>query len=442
MDKQLPNQTLQIIRSHWSTARLIESCIISLAISLTISAFGIFIGGIAYYWVISLFFIVLLLLSFLNNFWRIDERKVVNFLDLNYPALEESAGLFIKDEEDLTGLEILQKQKIGAVLNQVKVPFFPDKKIYTGVGVLCLSILAYALAFIVPSESSPTFHNTANQASTKPGIVVNIPPTVANLEIFVTPPAYTRSLARSQEELYLKVESGAVVEWKVLMNKPVKVLKFIFNNNDQMILRAAATTPNEWRLKRKITEQGFYQMEIDGVKSDLYQIEIIPDLPVRIKVNSPRQHTIVDVGQPQRTTLKVSLIDDYGISSAYIAATMASGKGEGVSFTEKKLTFDHNFNNRLQADLVKVIDFKSLGMKPGDELYFYVSATDNYNQTSRSDVYFVSIVDTTELMSLAGMSNGVNLVPEYFRSQRQIIIDTEKLLKEQSTIPDQQFKIK
>ena len=133
-------------------------------------------------------------------------------------------------------------------------------------------------------------------------------------------------------------------------------------------------------------------------------------------------------------------MDDYGISTAFIAATMASGKGEGVSFTEKRLPFNSNFSGQKTAKLREVIDLKSLGMKPGDELYFYVSATDNHNQHSRSDVYFVSIVDTTELMSLAGISNGVNLVPEYFRSQRQIIIDTEKLLKDRSTIQDQQFK--
>ena len=79
-------------------------------------------------------------------------------------------------------------------------------------------------------------------------------------------------------------------------------------------------------------------------------------------------------------------------------------------------------------------------MKPGDELYFFINAKDNHGQQSRSDVYLISIVDTSNLMSMVGMANGVNLVPEYFRSQRQIIIDTEKLLKEQETIAADDFK--
>jgi hypothetical protein len=39
-----------------------------------------------------------------------------------------------------------------------------------------------------------------------------------------------------------------------------------------------------------------------------------------------------------------------------------------------------------------------------------------------------------------GMLGGVNLVPEYFRSQRQIIIDTEKLLKEKNSLSIEEFR--
>jgi hypothetical protein len=78
-------------------------------------------------------------------------------------------------------------------------------------------------------------------------------------------------------------------------------------------------------------------------------------------------------------------------------------------------------------------------MEPGDELYFYVEATDNHQQKSRTDVYTVSIQDTAALMSMDGIVNGSNLKPEYFRSQRQIIMDTEKLLKGKDSISTVNF---
>ena len=147
------------------------------------------------------------------------------------------------------------------------------------------------------------------------------------------------------------------------------------------------------------------------------------DLPVNIKVHEPKIHTTIDFGQIPKVNLECSLTDDYGIKDAYISATLASGKGEGVSFTEKKLLFNVSLAGRKSIKLDKLIDLMALGMKPGDELYFYITAIDNSGQMSRTDVYLVSIADTAELMSMAGMANGVDLVPEYFRSQRQIIID-------------------
>jgi hypothetical protein len=181
---------------------------------------------------------------------------------------------------------------------------------------------------------------------------------------------------------------------------------------------------------------------LDGKKSDLYPIEVIPDLPAIIKILEPKPHTTIDIGQVPKVNLLVTLNDDYGISDAHISATLSSGKGEGVSFTEKKLSFNTNFSNKKSLSLTKTLDLTALGMKPGDELYFFVMAKDNHGQGSRSDVYLISIVDTTELMSMAGMANGIDLVPEYFRSQRQIIIDTEKLLKEQGAISTEEFKNK
>ncbi|MEJ7558876.1 MAG: DUF4175 family protein [Pedobacter sp.] len=440
MNKLVSNKQLQLIESRWRIARLIESCLISLAISVVIVAICIFFDKLTPYWVGPLFLVILLVLAIANNFWQIKDQRVIRFLDHTYPVLEESSGLLIKPEDELTGLEVLQKGKVGVHLEELKVPFFPNRNIYTAGWLFCFSLLVYAFLSFVPSIPAFRAETTVQMAKKEPLINDNIPKVVSSFRVVITPPAYTRSPIKSQKQLSIKVESGSVVDWRVETSQPVKNMKFIFNNSQEVVLRTTAASPNEWKLKRKITEQGFYQIEIDGVKSDLYQIEIIADLPVRIKVSSPKQHTTIDVGQPQKVTLKVSLVDDYGITNAFIAATMASGKGEGVSFTEKKVMFDFRFKNQVSADLTKVIDLRSLGMKPGDELYFYVSSTDNKDQTSRSDVYFVSIVDTTELMSLAGMSNGVNLVPEYFRSQRQIIIDTEKLLKEQSSIPDQQFK--
>ena len=140
-------------------------------------------------------------------------------------------------------------------------------------------------------------------------------------------------------------------------------------------------------------------------------------------------------------TINTTINDDYGISDAVISATVAKGSGEAVKFKEQKITFPVSFNgDQKHYDLQKQISLTALNMEPGDELYFYVQATDNHKQQSRTDVYIVSIQDTAQLLSMDGILGAANVKPEYFRSERQIILDSERLLKEKDTISLQSFK--
>ena len=78
-------------------------------------------------------------------------------------------------------------------------------------------------------------------------------------------------------------------------------------------------------------------------------------------------------------------------------------------------------------------------MGDGDELYFYITAKDNNNQQKRSDVYIARLEDSAQLMSMSGMANGLDVKPELFRSERQIIIETEQLLKDKDTLSESKF---
>ena len=55
-------------------------------------------------------------------------------------------------------------------------------------------------------------------------------------------------------------------------------------------------------------------------------------------------------------------------------------------------------------------------------------------------MYIVSLPDTAELLSLEGLVLPVNVNPEFFRSQRQIIIETEQLLREMDTLREETWK--
>jgi len=140
--------------------------------------------------------------------------------------------------------------------------------------------------------------------------------------------------------------------------------------------------------------------------------------------------------------LQVELTDDYGITGSAVFATVSSGKGEAVKFREQELHWDRGFSGGTNYLLNRVLDLPALGLKPGDELYFYCKVRDNHGQEARSDMYIIALADTAQLMSLEGMTIPTDVKPEFFRSERQIIIETEQLLKAKDTIALQAFKDK
>src|SRR6185436_1647146 len=155
----------------------------------------------------------------------------------------------------------------------------------------------------------------------------------------------------------------------------------------------------------------------------------------RISIRSPKSYTVIDYGMPLKLPLFMTVSDDYGVTDVRLVTTISSGNGEAVKFSEQETPLPANYAAHLsQYDLGKTMDLAAMGMHPGDELYFYAKATDTHRQEARSDVYIVSLPDTAELLSLEGLVLPVSVNPEFFRSQRQIIIETEQLLREMDTL--------
>ena len=231
-----------------------------------------------------------------------------------------------------------------------------------------------------------------------------------------------------------------MIIWNVETTAPVHDLRLMINSGDSVRFNAASADSLSWTASIKITSSGFYQLKKAGTETEFYRIEMVKDLSPSITISSPDPHHVIEPGRPARVYLESMITDDYGLSRTYISFTVARGKGEGVKFSETKWPLPGLREGQKSQRYQNNLALSSLGMIPGDELYYYISATDNNNQEYRTDIYIVSIPDTAELMSMEGMTLGVNLIPEYFRSQRHIILDTEKLLREKDTISAEAFK--
>ncbi|QXV66544.1 hypothetical protein INP83_05520 [Mucilaginibacter sp. 21P] len=443
MAEQAGLHKIQSLRRRWVTYQVLEAVLFAAYAAL-------YVGAITYYfispkllWGILTFPIALSLILLLRKPWQMSDKKIAAFLDKEYPELQESTQLLLIPAQQQNTLQQLASAKAAETLSNLKVSHKPfAKKLAVAFVALLVAtgfIWAMGELFYVDQILYTHDRDVAFCAPEKPEVLL---PQVKGVHITITPPAYISRTPFTWDKFNITINENASLRWDVKTNVSVKALSLIFNDVQELKLQPSADG-KEWVGSKQLSKPGFYQVKVDGKLSDLYRIIVLKDAPPVIHIKTPKTYTYIDAGEVQRVNISATVDDDHGIINAQLVATVAKGRGEGVKFTEYKIPFAEEFRGqKTKYDLAKLIDLPSLKMEPGDELYFYLQAQDTYHQQSRSDVFKVSIQDTAELLSMTGMVAGSSLKPEFFRSERQIIIDAEQLLKDKDSISAEKFNIR
>lgn len=384
------------------------------------------------WWVVAAFIIIFTVAILNSRYWQVKDDTVVRYLDQTFPSLEDSTGLLLHPPANL--LETLQQEKISAAIHQLQYPRTFYKSLWSGGMWMGIALIISLLLLYWPVQQQQTGNRKDIDTTTS-----TPPPGISRVKVRITPPAYTRRPAREQQQLHITAEDSSLLQWELHTTGAVQPPVLLLNDSIRLPLQQGKD-PHTFILQYTLRRSGFYQLLINNKPSEYYQLQMTPDLPPVIRIVSPAPYTVIEYGQAPRVNIKAHFTDDYGISDALIAATIASGSGEAVRFREQQLTFDQAFHRQMTADATKTLQLGKLGMQPGDELYFHIAVTDTRHQQTRSDVMIISLPDTAQLLSLEGLANSVNFKPEYFRSQRQIIIDAEQLLREKDTLPLNVFK--
>ena len=375
---------------------------------------------------------------------RVDALVIARHLNRVVPALEESADLLLLPEAGLSPLERLQRTRVERTLSGlIELPPLPKRTLrLAGAYAITASLLAVGLLQGRPSGLS--FGTPARNASAPSA---RRPPRVANVLVSVLPPAYTRKPGRRHTTWDLEAEQGARVTWRLRADRPVAAVFLLTVQGDT--IHGTVRGPAEYEATFAAAHTVLYQAVLrDGaavVASDFHRLTVIPDAPPTLTVVRPEPRTEIAFGAPLTVPLEVLAADDYGLADARIVATVTTGSGEGVKFRERDLDFDTRTPRRQEHGLLlrTALDLGLLGMQPGDDLYFHVAAHDNRapqaNET-RSETYFISLTDTAHVLVADWSGLGVHGAPEYLRSQRQIIIDTERLLAMQGQLATPEFR--
>jgi hypothetical protein len=369
--------------------------------------------------------------------WRrgpVGALAVARHLNRTMPALEESADLLLIPVENLCPLERLQRERVERRLDALTPgPRLPTRGMYLACGYAAMILLAtagllYAGSLVREPVRPPV---RGRPSSPLPG------PLVEDVEVRLRPPGYTGRPERTTHEWDLDIEQGARVTWRVRTDRPTDGVSLVTSDGDT--LRSRPLGSDVYEVTTVAEHSQLYQVALrDGatdVTSDYHRLTVVPDEPPTLTIVHPAARTNIAPGEPLTVPLEVVAGDDYGVAEASIVATVTAGSGEAVKFREVTLAFDARARQPDDRTVVlrRALNLAALQMGPGDELYFYVIARDHHPpqpNSGRSDTYFISLIDTAQVVvaDLSGLA--VTGLPEYLRSERQIIIDTERLIAE------------
>ncbi|NDV16544.1 tryptophan-rich sensory protein [Muricauda sp. TY007] len=385
--------------------------------------------------------------------WKVSSENAVGYIDAHVPQAGFSSGLLLSPTHELSDLSKLQKYRVATqlepVLSKLKPPHNLFRAALTMFGLIILGVVG---SFVLNKYENRSGRSPSNkeQITFAPkdslSTTTEIPELIAT-NITIEYPAYTRKSTLNTSAPNIKTVEGSKITWNLKFDGDVQTVKM-----DVMGEHIDFTKNEEsYRLTKTLTASGFYSFTFkddngNDYVSDLYSLEMFSDEPPVIEIEGLDNYSYFEFDDDKRLILNTNISDDFGIADAYIIATVSKGSGESVKFREERIRFDNEIPEReKQFQLKQPLDLDALKMDPGDELYFYVEALDQKTPTpniGRSETYFAVIRDTvTDAFAVEG-NLGVDLMPDYFRSQRQLIIDTEKLIADRPNISEKDFKFR
>jgi hypothetical protein len=406
--------------------------------------------------------------------WKIDAPKLARHLDRQHPELEESSVLWLRAPEGLSLVEKLQLMRLDRAFT--KLPQAAQSPAAPPTGTLrraarwlvvsvLLVIIAGAWDFSHPSKSLVQLPTSppAGKAKTTSGPAVEHParpPRIERTELIVAPPSYTQHPRREQAALSAEIEEGSTVTWRLTISGDLHDIALRFGESGRDALSMNALADGRFEATRVVTDSTLYAIAAsyaggeNWAPSEIYSLKVLKDRPPTLRFIEPavprtevRPTAAITAADRARVVVRVAGVDDYGLLEAHLVATVAKGSGEAVKFREQIIEFDPQAAPaapQITREFTKTLDLSALGLEPGDELYFHVAARDNREpdaNVARSETRFILLKGPDDKVASPGIGvNGVNLVPPYFRSQRQLIIDTEKLVADRPTLSDSEFR--
>jgi hypothetical protein len=428
------------LQQAWQRARRrqwLAVAAVLLPLALAVTAVAVRLVGIS---IGSVVLLVTLLLVVGTATWRarrLDRQWLVRRLD-THPVAQDSADLLFADAASLNPLQQLQRDRISrtlfAAMPDLRTPWPRPWLVASWLGGLLVAVLA--VGWPAPGAPLPVLPGTA-----APEASVALPPRLQSARLQIRAPAYTGQAARTQTALDAKVVQGSALDWSLRFTaQPSKAALQLHDGTRIALRRDGEAWVAQWNASRPTLYRIVTEPALSAPR--LYRLDVVPDRPPSVRVIAPDRTLVLAAPGQRQWTLQFEASDDFGVAaSAELALTLAQGSGENITFREQRIALTGT-GPATQRRFARTLDLAALGAGPGNDVIAQLHVRDNHTptpQAAQSTSLILRLPSEEQVLGadLEGMVK--KTLPAYFRSQRQIIIDAEALIKQRATLSAEEF---
>jgi len=385
---------------------------------------------------------LLLFLAARMRVQRLDTGWIVRELDARRPDLEDSTDLLFASPDAMTPLERLQRTRIQQRLASGAAPDLRAPwSVRTIAAGVVVSLLGIGVVVAWPEREPVTFDNVLAHFG-----VATAAPThtrIVDQTLRVEPPAYTRQATNTNTTLDAKAPQGTRLQWTLHFAPQPGAAELVFHDGRRLAL---ARNGDAWTATDVLARSALYRVVLKGAppltESKLHRLDAIADRPPEVRVVQPDRGLVLMKSGQRTWPLQFEAKDDYGVTSGgRLRITIAHGSGESIAFREQEMRLG-GVGAATSKRYTTQLDLRALKLEEGDDLVVQLRVDDTRTpspQSARSPSVILRWPPDlgAEATGVEGMVRKV--LPAYFRSQRQIIIEAEALLKQRRALPADRF---
>lgn len=367
-----------------------------------------------------------------------DLRWLISRLNAQRSDMDDSADLLLGTCEQ-TPLQRLQHARLQSRLRATPADLRPAWPRLPLALSFALAATAALLAVTWPAHFSPQqpAPHLQDTVQTKQG-----PATLLQATLQIQPPSYTGLPQRTDTTLSVKAPQTSQLHWRLQFSAQPQRVSLRFLDGKQLPL---TLKEGDWEASLSLQTSTLYRIEVDGkplANGKRWRLDAVLDQPPHITIMRPDRS--LTLAPPSQTTwqLQFEARDDYAVAAqATLRLTLAQGSGENIQFSERSIPLTGTGTAK-KRNFSYTVNLHTLGLASGDDLFAQLIVQDNRSpqpHTSRSSSLILRLQTAQEAES-GGMEGAVKRVlPAYFRSQRQIIIDAEALQKQKPKLAADAF---